>query len=150
MKKKKQFMRTNKTKMISLRLTEAQYKKLQSLLELSGYKSRTRFIIETVLGRGGRLVSAYTCDDALLQARKELLRLYKEMSKEGTNLNQITKTINAIRKKVGDGYINWERLSDAIMMAGHVAEKLTWRSRDVHDIAVRIECDYIPSGEEEE
>ncbi|MBQ9660819.1 MAG: plasmid mobilization relaxosome protein MobC [Bacteroidales bacterium] len=141
-------MRTNKTKMISLRLTEAQYSKLHALLELSGYKSRTRFIIEAVLGKGGRLVSIHASDDALLKARKQLLMLYKEMAKEGANLNQITKSINAIRKKVGNKYVNWKKLSDDITMAGHVAEKLTWRSRDVHNIAVGIECDYVPSEEE--
>lgn len=136
--------------MISLRLTEAQYNKLHALLELSGYKSRTRFIVETVLGKGGRLASVHANDDALLKARKQLLVLYKEMAKEGANLNQITKSINAIRKKVGDKYVNWEKLSDAIMMAGHVAEKLTWRSSDVHNIAVGIECDYIPNEEDDE
>lgn len=143
-------MKTNKTKMISLRLTEAQYDKLHSLLELSGYKSRTRFIIESVLGKGGRLASVHANDDTLLKVRKQLLALYKEMAKEGANLNQITKSINAIQKKVGNKYVNWKKLSDDIMMAGHVAEKLTWRSRDVHNIAVGIECDYIPSEEEEE
>lgn len=142
-------MKTNKTKMISLRLTEAQYARLHALLELSGYKSRTRFIIETVLGKGGRLASVHANDDALLKVRKQLLALYKEMAKEGANLNQITKSINAIRKKVGDRYVNWKKLSDDIMMAGHVAEKLTWRSRDVHNIAVGIECDYVPSEEED-
>lgn len=143
-------MRTNKTKMISLRLTEAQYDKFHSLLELSGYKSRTRFIIETVLGKGGRLASVHASDDALLKVRKQLLMLYKEMAKEGANLNQIAKSINAMQKKVGDKYVNWKKLSNDIMMAGHVAEKLTWRSRDVHDIAVGIECDYVPSEEEDE
>lgn len=142
-------MKTNKTKMISLRLTEAQYARLHALLELSGYKSRTRFIIETVLGKGGRLASVHANDDALLKVRKQLLALYKEMAKEGANLNQITKSINAVRKKVGDRYVNWKKLSDDIMMAGHVAEKLTWRSRDVHNIAVGIECDYVPSEEED-
>lgn len=142
-------MKTNKTKMISLRLTEAQYARLHALLELSGYKSRTRFIIETVLGKSGRLASVHANDDALLKVRKQLLALYKEMAKEGANLNQITKSINAIPKKVGDRYVNWKKLSDDIIMAGHVAEKLTWRSRDVHNIAVGIECDYVPSEEED-
>lgn len=103
-----------------------------------------------MLGKGGRLASVHANDDALLKARKQLLVLYKEMAKEGANLNQITKSINAIRKKVGDKYVNWEKLSDAIMMAGHVAEKLTWRSSDVHNIAVGIECDYIPNEEDDE
>ena len=138
-----------KNKMISLRMTEYQYDKMMDLMQIEGYHSRTRFIVDTVLknarknyepkgtGRGAELY----------KIRKKLIELYREMSAEGKNLNQITKAVNRFSRLWDMDFTTVEKLQHAITMAGYVAEKLTWRSRDVHQIAVKIECDYCPNDE---
>ncbi len=72
------------------------------------------------------------------------------MSAEGKNLNQITKAVNRFSRLWDVDFTTVEKLQHAITMAGYVAEKLTWRSRDVHQIAVKIECDYCPNDEYED
>lgn len=142
-------MLIKKTKMISLRLTPFQYDKLMDLMKMEGYHSRTKFIIDTVIRRAGKqvVVQGTGRDAELFRIRKKLIQLYREMSAEGKNLNQITKAINSFEKKWEIDFSKIDDFSNAIRMAGYVAEKLTWRSRDVHEIAVKIECDYCPNDE---
>ncbi len=52
--KKRRDMIAKKTKMISLGMTEEQYDKMMELMQIDGYHSRSRFIIHTVLNRGGK------------------------------------------------------------------------------------------------
>ncbi|MBQ3812593.1 MAG: plasmid mobilization relaxosome protein MobC [Bacteroidales bacterium] len=141
-----------KTKMISLRMTEYQYDKMMDLMQTEGYHSRTRFIIDTVLknARKNYEPKGTGRDAELYKIRKKLIQLYREMSAEGKNLNQITKAINRFSRLWDVDFTTVEKLQHAITMAGYVAEKLTWRSRDVHEIAVKIECDYCPNDEYED
>ena len=138
--------------MISLRMTEYQYDKMMDLMQTEGYHSRTRFIIDTVLknARKNYEPKGTGRDAELYKIRKKLIQLYREMSAEGKNLNQITKAINRFSRLWDVDFTTVEKLQHAITMAGYVAEKLTWRSRDVHEIAVKIECDYCPNDEYED
>lgn len=138
--------------MISLRMTEYQYDKMMDLMQTEGYHSRTRFIIDTVLknARKNYEPKGTGRDAELYKIRKKLIELYREMSAEGKNLNQITKAVNRFSRLWDVDFTTVEKLQHAITMAGYVAEKLTWRSRDVHQIAVKIECDYCPNDEYED
>ena len=138
-----------KNKMISLRMTEYQYDKMMDLMQIEGYHSRTRFIVDTVLknARKNYEPKGTGRDAELYKIRKKLIELYREMSAEGKNLNQITKAVNRFSRLWDMDFTTVEKLQHAITMAGYVAEKLTWRSRDVHQIAVKIECDYCPNDE---
>lgn len=141
-----------KNKMISLRMTEYQYDKMMDLMQIEGYHSRTRFIVDTVLKNARKNYEPKGTDrDAeLYKIRKKLIELYREMSAEGKNLNQITKAVNRFSRLWDVDFTTVEKLQHAITMAGYVVEKLTWRSRDVHQIAVKIECDYCPNDEYED
>jgi len=141
-----------KNKMISLRMTEYQYDKMMDLMQIEGYHSRTRFIVDTVLknARKNYEPKGTGRDAELYKIRKKLIDLYREMSAEGKNLNQITKAVNRFSRLWDVDFTTVEKLQHAITMAGYVAEKLTWRSRDVHQIAVKIECDYCPNDEYED
>lgn len=138
--------------MISLRMTEYQYDKMMDLMQIEGYHSRTRFIVDTVLknARKNYEPKGTGRDAELYKIRKKLIDLYREMSAEGKNLNQITKAVNRFSRLWDVDFATVEKLQHAITMAGYVAEKLTWRSRDVHQIAVKIECDYCPNDEYED
>lgn len=138
-----------KNKMISLRMTEYQYDKMMDLMQIEGYHSRTRFIVDTVLknARKNYEPKGTGRDAELYKIRKKLIELHREMSAEGKNLNQITKAVNRFSRLWDVDFTTVEKLQHAITMAGYVAEKLTWRSRDVHQIAVKIECDYCPNDE---
>lgn len=141
-----------KTKMISLRMTEFQYDKMMDLMQIEGYHSRTRFIVDTVLknARKNYQPKGTGRDAELYKIRKKLIELHREMTAEGKNLNQITKAVNTFSRCWDIDFTTVERMCSAINMAGKVAEKLTWRSSDVHRIAVKIECDYCPNDEYED
>ena len=146
--KKKTVMIAKKTKMISLRMTEQQYDKMMELMQIDGYHSRSRFIINTVLNRGGKRMVFRGTDGELMQLRKWLITIYKEMRMAGTNLNQVTKAINAIKFRFKLGFEGEEECRQAVYMAGYAAEKLSWRSKDVHEVAMKILCDYLPEDED--
>lgn len=141
-------MKTHKTRMISLRLTEAQYEQLMARLKVSGYKSRTRFIIETILG--SRPVAAKLPEGSDKEIRMVVTKLnnvYVEMVKEGTNLNQLVAAINKMAENENLEYLNWGRLYGTSDMAKAAARKLSWRSYYVYGLAERIESHYLPCEE---
>ncbi|MBP3203281.1 MAG: plasmid mobilization relaxosome protein MobC [Bacteroidales bacterium] len=75
--------------------------------------------------------------------------LYREMRRAGTNLNQATKAINAIKYRFKLGFEGKEEYRQAVYMTGYAAEKLSWRSKDVHEVAMKILSDYLPNDEDE-
>ena len=146
---KEKAMKAKKTKMISLRMTEEQYDKMMELMQIDGYHSRSRFIINTVLNRGGKRMVFKGTDGELMQLRKWLITIYREMHRAGTNLNQVAKAINAIKYRFKLGFEGEEEYRQAVYMTGYAAEKLSWRSKDVHEVAMKILCEYLPDDEEE-
>ena len=116
-----------KNKMISLRMTEYQYDKMMDLMQIEGYHSRTRFIVDTVLknARKNYEPKGTGRDAELYKIRKKLIELHREMSAEGKNLNQITKAVNRFSRLWDVDFTTVEKLQHAITMAGYVAEKLT-------------------------
>lgn len=65
------------------------------------------------------------------------------------HLNQVTKAINAIKYRFKLSLEGEEEYRQAVYMTGYTAEKLSWRSKDVHEVAMKILCEYLPDDEEE-
>ena len=104
-----------KTKIISIRMTGAEYEKLHHVVESFGYYSMARFIREEVIRTKTPAKSAV----AFRQSTCSDIELIKQLQKLGTNLNQVNRVYHSIKK---NGYITSNDLDAYIYKSTRLIE----------------------------
>lgn len=137
-------MRAKRTRYVNVRFTEDEFIRLSSLMHLSGYNNRSKFIRETILlGRFRRRNLSRNDSDIVKQI--ELLRL--DIKRIGVNYNQRVRALNTIATRSDPdtplnlpyGYIEYDMTSMKRMM-----EKMVYK---VNEIAETVAATLIDSGE---
>lgn len=86
-------VRAKRTRYINVRFTEDEFIRLESLMHLSGYNNRSKFIRETILPDRFRRRNLSRNDSNLVK-QIELLRL--DIKRIGVNYNQRVRALNSI------------------------------------------------------
>lgn len=130
-------MAENKTIKISFRITEEEAAKLDTLMAMQGFRSRSKYIRETILGV--RLFRRnLRRHDANIAKQIEILR--QEIKRIGTNYNQTVRAVNTLaqlRDKRGNAVISAQtidgNLTDLKNMTLSLLEKVDAISAEVLD-----------------
>lgn len=130
-------MAENKTIKISFRITEEEAAKLDTLMAMQGFRSRSKYIREMILGV--RLFRRnLRRHDANIAKQIEILR--QEIKRIGTNYNQIVRAVNTLaqlRDKRGNAVVSAQiidgNLTDLKNMTLSLLEKVDAISAEVFD-----------------
>jgi len=87
---------------VKTRITEAQFQRLQELIDQSRFKNMSE-LLRAIIGK--QPITIYTKDGTLGPVMEELVQLRRELSAIGNNLNQVTKQINSLRGQAGKGVL---------------------------------------------
>lgn len=93
-------MRENRTRYVNVRFSEDEFCRLSSLMNLSGYNNRSKFIRETILSRRVRRRNLSRNETNLIK-QIELLRL--DIKRIGVNYNQRVRALNTIASRADNG-----------------------------------------------
>lgn len=91
----------NKTKMLTLRMTEAEFVEFKYLMNEAGYKSMSKFIRYKVFRGKERTVRTKLYDENVITVLKALIM---EVNKVGVNYNQLVRKFNAQKPYEPDDY----------------------------------------------
>ena len=91
----------NKTKMLTLRMTEAEFVEFKYLMNEAGYKSMSKFIRYKVFRGKERTVRIKLHDENVITVLKALIM---EVNKVGVNYNQLVRKYNAQKPYGPDDY----------------------------------------------
>lgn len=89
-------MRETRTRYVNVRFSEDEFCRLSSLMNLSGYNNRSKFIRETILSRKVRRKNISRNESDLIN-QIDLLRL--DIKRIGVNYNQRVRALNAIASR---------------------------------------------------
>lgn len=114
-------MRETRTRYVNVRFSEDEFCRLSSLMNLSGYNNRSKFIRETILSRKVRRKNMSRNESDLIN-QIDLLRL--DIKRIGVNYNQRVRALNAIASRtdhegtfaVQYGYFEYDMASMKRMM----------------------------------
>lgn len=128
---------TNKTVKISFRMTEEDVAKLDALMSMEGYKSRSNYIRKKILG--ARVFRRnLRRHEANISKQIELLRA--EIRRIGVNYNQVVRAVNSmarLRDKRGNAVITAHtidgKLTDLRQMMISVLDKVDAIGEEVSD-----------------
>lgn len=113
---------------MNVRFSEDEFCRLSSLMNLSGYNNRSKFIRETILSRRVRRRNLSRNETNLIK-QIELLRL--DIKRIGVNYNQRVRAMNTIATKLDQdndahaisyGYFEYDMTSMKRMMEGMVSK----------------------------
>ena len=91
----------NKTKMLTLRMTEAEFVEFKYIMNEAGYKSMSKFIRYKVFRGKERTVRIKLHDENVITVLKALIM---EVNKVGVNYNQLVRKFNAQKPYGPDDY----------------------------------------------
>lgn len=91
----------NKTKMLTLRMTEAEFVEFKYIMNEAGYKSMSKFIRYKVFIGKERTVRTKLHDENVITVLKALIM---EVNKVGVNYNQLVRKYNAQKPYSPDDY----------------------------------------------
>ena len=91
----------NKTRMLTLRMTEAEFVEFKYLMEEAGYKSMSKFIRYRVFRSKEKIVRAKLHDEDVITALRALIMA---VNKVGVNYNQLVRKFNAQKPYEPDDY----------------------------------------------
>lgn len=128
---------TNKTVKISFRMTEEDVAKLDALMSMEGYKSRSNYIRKKILG--ARVFRRnLRRHEANISKQIEILRA--EIRRIGVNYNQVVRAVNSmarLRDKRGNAVITAHtidgKLTDLRQMMISVLDKVDAIGEEVSD-----------------
>ena len=128
---------TNKTVKISFRMTEEDVAKLDALMSMEGYRSRSTYIRKKILG--ARVFRRnLRRHEANISKQIELLRA--EIRRIGVNYNQVVRAVNSmsrLRDKRGNAVITAHtidgKLTDLRQMMVSVLDKVNAIGEEVSD-----------------
>lgn len=120
-------MKEARTRYVNVRFSEDEFCRLSSLMVLSGYNNRSKFIRETILSRRTKRKNV-NCDDSGLIRQIELLRL--DIKRIGVNYNQRVRALNTIAARsdrngmipLQYGYLEYDMTSMKRMMEEMVSK----------------------------
>ena len=132
-------MRENKTVKITFRMTEGEVAKMEALMALEGFRSRSKYLRK--VAAGPRVVRRnLRRTDANLSKQIELLRA--DIKRIGVNYNQVVKAVNTLsllRDKRGNAVVTAQtldgNLTDLKTMMLSVLEKVETISAEVSYIS---------------
>ena len=132
-------MRENKTVKITFRMTEGEMAKMEALMALEGFRSRSKYLRK--VAAGPRVVRRnLRRTDANLSKQIELLRV--DIKRIGVNYNQVVKAVNTLsllRDKRGNAVVTAQtldgNLTDLKTMMLSVLEKVETISAEVSYIS---------------
>ena len=130
-------MKENKTVKITFRMSEEEAAKLDAVMALEGFRSRSRYIRHVLMR--GRLRRRYLSRNAAnLSKQIEILRA--EIKRIGVNYNQVVRAVNSmakLRDKQGNAVITSHtiegKLTDLRQMMISVLDKVEAISAEVSD-----------------
>ena len=130
-------MKENKTVKVSFRMTEEDVAKMDALMALQGFRSRSKYLRKVAIGpRVFRRNLRRT--DANLSKQIEILRA--EIKRIGVNYNQVVRAVNSmakLRDKQGNAVITSHtiegKLTDLRQMMISVLDKVDTISAEVSD-----------------
>ena len=93
-------VRETRTRYVNVRFSENEFCRLSSLMSLSGYNNRSKFIRETILSRRVRRKNLI-CNESNLIKQIDLLRL--DIKRIGVNYNQRVRALNTIASRADNG-----------------------------------------------
>ena len=91
----------NKTKMLTLRMTEAEYVEFKYIMNEAGYKSMSKFIRHKIFRGKERTVRTKLHDENVFTVLRALIM---EVNKVGVNYNQLLRKFNAQKPYGLDDY----------------------------------------------